>query len=144
MPFTRAASVVEFNIHVQRCVSGGCAGSPFSGRTMLECRVELQKLAGVALRTFLAQEIGRNADDYGRMIWGSKSHQVPNPKFRTRRNNMFITRPHFGLCLSLLTAYHYHIRRPSPLLSVCDGHQQRRVCEDSFSGSLPFAIFVLT
>ena len=34
-------------------------------------------------------------------------------KFRTRRNNMFITRPHFGLCLSPLTVYHYHIRRPS-------------------------------
>jgi len=94
---------------------------------MLECRVELQKLAGVALRTFLAQEIDRNADDYGRMIWGSKSHQ----KFRTRRNNMFITRPHFGLCLSFLTAYHYHIRRPSPLLSVCNGYQRRRVCENS-------------
>jgi len=80
MPFTRAASVVEFNIDVQTCVSGGCAGSPISGRTMLECRVELQELAGVALRTFIPQEIGRNADDYGRMIWGSKSHSPPQPE----------------------------------------------------------------
>ena len=38
----------------------------------------------------------------------------PTRIFVTRRNNMFITRPHFGLCLSPLTVYHYHIRRLSP------------------------------
>ena len=86
---------------------------------MLEYRVELQKSAGVALRTILRQDIGRNADVYGRMIQSSRSLQPEiSPKFRTRRNNMFITRPRFGLCLSPLTVYHYHIRRPSSPRSV--------------------------
>jgi len=33
---------------------------------------------------------------------------------------MFITRPHFGLCLSPLTVYHYHIRPPPSLCSTSE------------------------
>jgi hypothetical protein len=112
---------------------------------MLECRVELQKLAGVALRTFLPHDIGRNANRYGRMMRSPRSSH-PNSKFRTCGNNMFITRPHFGLCLSLLTAYHYHIRRPSPpsLSEICNAGSNDATyvrAQLLFSGSLPLVIF---
>ena len=69
-----------------------------------------QKRAGVALRTFPAPEYEPERE---RVVIGCdaelESLHLLTRKFRTRRSNMFITRPHFGLCLSPLTVSHHHI-----------------------------------
>jgi hypothetical protein len=58
---------------------------------------------------------------------------------------MFITRPHFGLCLSPLTFYHYHIRAFSslPPHKICDADIKDATYVKAlflFSGSLPLAM----
>ena len=111
MPFMWAHEALNWQARRSVC-TGGCAGSPILGRTMSEWRVDLQNRAGVALRTFLPQDLGRNA----KIMTGYLMAELEIPltgNFVHAGATCSSHVRHFGLCLSPLTAYHYHIRRPS-------------------------------
>ena len=99
---------------------------------MLEWRVELQKLAGVALRTFIPQETGRNTDDYGRMIWGLEIPLPSPPEIsHTPEQHVHHTSAFRPLPFPLDRVPLSYPPSFSPFLSDRNGHQPRRVCENS-------------